>query len=147
VKPDNIFLDQDGVIKLGDYGAAVVFNADFKEFSPAYMSSDILIACKEVDHYCLAMSTLELCDAYIPTNNVFKNKAEIKAITNLMVKDLFVLLDNLLVCGRREFGAVVICIFRRILNHLVGCLNFKFLNKIEERRVNHSIDHKCLKRT
>jgi hypothetical protein len=97
VKPDNIFLDQDGVVKLGDYGAAVEFNADFKELSPAYMPSDIPKACKEVDHYCLAMSSLELCDVYTPTNNIFLTKAEIKSKTNLLVNDLSVLFKNLLV--------------------------------------------------
>ena len=98
VKPDNIFLDQDGVVKLGDYGAAVnVVDGKFKEYSTAYIPCDIYEPCYEVDHYCLALSALELCNLYVPTFGTFKSKSQIKEMTATLPTELFVMFENLLI--------------------------------------------------
>ncbi len=98
VKPDNIFLDQDGVVKLGDYGAAVnVVDGKFREYSAAYFPSDINVPCYEADHYCLALSALELCNLYVPTFGTFKSKSQIREMTALLPAELSVLFENLLI--------------------------------------------------
>lgn len=97
-KPDNIFPDQDGAVKLGDYGAAVnAVDGKFTEYSTAHIPCDIYDACHEVDQYRLALSALDLCSLFISTFGTSKSKSQIKEMTATLPTELFVMFENLLI--------------------------------------------------
>lgn len=88
VKPANFFLNETGVLFLGDYGAAVKEGTPFKEFSPAYMPSDSgNVPLRDIDYFSLALTALELTGNWTPGTTV--NKAEIKHMVEVrLVGDL-----------------------------------------------------------
>lgn len=88
VKPANFFLNETGVLFLGDYGAAVKEGTHFKEFSPAYMPSDSgNVPIRDIDYFSLALTALELTGTWTPGTTV--NKADIKHMVEVsLVGDL-----------------------------------------------------------
>lgn len=74
IKPDNIFVSEDGICKLGDFGLVLdLFNSDMKdpiEGDPRYLAPELLqgIFTKAADIFSLGITILELAsDLDLPT--------------------------------------------------------------------------------
>jgi serine/threonine protein kinase len=79
VKPENIFVDQNGDAYLGDFGGLAEIGIEMHEFSEVFQSSNSdHISTAENDFYSLALSALAMMNIYSPDGKRYLSKADIK---------------------------------------------------------------------
>lgn len=69
VKPDNIFIDQQGDFFLGDFGACDTIGAVIRECTREYMPDSITRCSKQSDYALLQATILKMCGITIPSSS------------------------------------------------------------------------------
>jgi serine/threonine protein kinase len=93
IKPDNLYMDEQGNVDIGDFGGVTRVGERFNETTQPYIPTDLYesnLAIPAVDYMCLINSILELSGVRLNAGTCLQVREIVQNVVNTRVRDSLV---------------------------------------------------------